>query len=189
MKFLTPYNNVMLDLETVGTGPKSAIISIGAVIFDPISGNIGDSFYQAVKLTSSAYYGEIDASTIQWWLKQTPQAQAVFNDPLAKTLKTSLENFTEWLENTGDIKNRKVWGNGPSFDNVILSNAFKAVKLKTPWYFSNDRCVRTILDIGKQLRGFNAKDSVDLEGVAHNALDDAIYQAKYVSAVFQQLKN
>ena len=32
----TTYSNVMLDLETMGTSPDAAIVSIGAVAFDPL---------------------------------------------------------------------------------------------------------------------------------------------------------
>lgn len=33
--------HVMLDLETMGNGPRAAIVSIGAVFFDPLTGELG----------------------------------------------------------------------------------------------------------------------------------------------------
>lgn len=58
--------NVMLDLETMGSGSKAAIVSIGAVLFDPMTGETGAEFYQVVSLNSSAHYGELDPGTVIW---------------------------------------------------------------------------------------------------------------------------
>lgn len=53
-------HNVMLDLETMGSGPRAAIVTIGAVFFDPMTGELGEEFEAAIDLRSSAKYGEID---------------------------------------------------------------------------------------------------------------------------------
>ena len=36
--------NVMLDLETMGKGPNAAIVTIGGVFFDPMTGELGAEF-------------------------------------------------------------------------------------------------------------------------------------------------
>ena len=46
-------NDVMLDLETMGTGPDAAIVAIGAIAFDVHTRTIGPSFYIPVELRSS----------------------------------------------------------------------------------------------------------------------------------------
>jgi len=51
----------------------------------------------------------------------------------------------------------------------------------------NDRDVRTIVDLGRALLGFDPKKDMPFTGERHNALDDAIHQAKYVSAIYQAL--
>lgn len=43
-------NHLMIDLETMGSGPYAPIISIGAVFFDPNTGAIGDDFQVNVSL-------------------------------------------------------------------------------------------------------------------------------------------
>ncbi|HAU5802086.1 3'-5' exonuclease [Citrobacter freundii] len=43
-------NNLMIDLETMGKKPNAPIVSIGAVFFDPQSGELGQEFYSAVNL-------------------------------------------------------------------------------------------------------------------------------------------
>ncbi len=175
-------NDVMLDIETVGQSSKAAIISIGAVLFDPITGETGAEFYQAINLNSSAYYGEMDAPTIRWWMKQSKEAQAVFNEDNLVTLKVALEAFDAWLrDNTSkDPKYgnslANVWGNGVDFDNVILSNAYKAVGMRQPWSFTNQSDVRTIVELGKKLLNIDPKNTLERNGTAHNALDDAHFK-------------
>ncbi|MCV8018502.1 3'-5' exoribonuclease, partial [Escherichia coli] len=48
------------------------------------------------------------------------------------------------------------------------------------------RDVRTIVELGKAI-DFDARTAIPFEGERHNALDDARYQAKYVSAIWQKL--
>ncbi|MFM9673750.1 3'-5' exonuclease, partial [Streptomyces galilaeus] len=69
-------NHVMLDLETMGQGNNAAIVAIGAVFFEPTTGEIGDTFYRKIDLESAAQYGEIDPNTVLWWLKQSDAARA-----------------------------------------------------------------------------------------------------------------
>ncbi|MBK0004878.1 3'-5' exonuclease, partial [Erwinia sp. S38] len=45
-------NHLMIDLETMGNKPNAAIVSIGAVFFEPDSGEIGNTFYSNVQLES-----------------------------------------------------------------------------------------------------------------------------------------
>ena len=186
----TPLYNVMLDLETMGNASNAAIVAIGAVFFDPYSGVVGAEFYQEIKLTSAVHYGEMDASTVEWWMQQSDEARALFSKKtLANrlTLKDALTNFSKWMDQATEFKKRTVWGNGSSFDNVILGNAYKAIRVRQPWPYFGDRDVRTMVDLGRQLRGINPKRDLPLEGTAHNALDDAKHQAKYVSAIWQAL--
>lgn len=178
--------NIMLDLETMGNGSNAAIISIGAVFFEPKTGELGAEFYQSVSLESAMEYGSVDASTLQWWMKQSEQARSVFNDRTSLLLNEVLIEFSDWLCQL-NMKNIKVWGNGATFDNVILSNAYQALKMPRPWPYWCDRDVRTIVEMGKSLRGIDPKKDLTLQGTAHNALDDAKFQVRYVSEIFKAL--
>jgi hypothetical protein len=180
-------NNVMLDLETISNGPNAAIISIGAVMFDPSTGNLGAEFYTTINIEDAMKYGQADGSTIAWWMRQSDEARAVFNDGDSTTLEMALIEFSEWISQIDSFKSINVWGNGCSFDNVILSNAYNKVGMKQPWPFWGDRDVRTIVDLGRKIKGIDPKKNMQLDGVAHNALDDAKFQAKYVSEIFNAL--
>ena len=122
-----------------------------------------------------------------WWLEQSEQARAEITQGEGCLLVDTLYDFTQWIEQIENYKQRKVWGNGAGFDCVILANAFKSAGIPTPWPHWNDRDVRTVVDLGRSIKGINPKYDMPFEGTKHNALDDAIHQAKYVSAIYQAL--
>ena len=169
-------NHIMLDIETMGTSTNAAIMAIGACYFDPATGEIGDTFHQQVDITSN---GKIDASTVIWWMKQSDDARSKFyNNDKAGHIDAVLAKFTEFVK-----PNCQVWGNGIAFDNVIVRNAYRGGE---PWKFWNDRDVRTMVELGQAV-GIDPKRDFPFEGVKHDALADAIHQAKYVSAIWQAL--
>ncbi|WP_323116142.1 3'-5' exonuclease, partial [Klebsiella variicola] len=70
---MNKFKHLMIDLETMGNKPDSAIVAIAAVPFDMISGVTDDAlFCEVVDLRSSEKYGgSIDADTVLWWLGQS----------------------------------------------------------------------------------------------------------------------
>ncbi|HEF0122022.1 TPA: 3'-5' exoribonuclease [Citrobacter youngae] len=183
------YTHLMLDMETMGNSPDAPIVSIGAVFFDPSTGNTGAEFYQVVSLESSMSFGmKPDASTIQWWLKQSSEARSAILVDGAMGLREVLELLADFIaENAANGSHSvQVWGNGCSFDNVILRRAY--VLTETPFAvpFWNDRDVRTMVELGKSV-GINPRFDIPFEGDLHNALSDARHQVKYVSAIWKRL--
>ena len=175
-------NHIMLDLETMGLRGNSAIVSIGAVAFDPSTGRLGETFYTNVDLSSCIEYGlEVDGNTIAWWISQSNDAkQSLFKD--AKPLDDALKSFTQFVKQFDKVN---VWGNGLGFDNVIIKNAYVAAEQEKPWNDFQDRDMRTIIDITESIHG---KQNFVKEGVSHNALDDATNQARFVCQCWQRLK-
>jgi exodeoxyribonuclease VIII len=176
----------MLDIETMGNSSEAAIMSIGACCFDPDNGEIGDTFHEHCSLQSSVDAGlKMDTSTILWWMQQSDDARSKFYDnEKQKPLGTVLMMLREFI---GD--ECQVWGNGATFDNTIIKNAYKkCCSLDAPWKFWNDRDVRTIVELGPQI-GINPKRDMPFDGIKHDALADAIHQAKYVSLIWQRLIN
>lgn len=177
--------NVMLDLETMGTANNAAIVSIGACFFNIATGDIGDKFDCQVFLGNSSKYGEIDGNTVLWWLKQDDEARKKLNSPDAISLIEALGQFSNFIGG----RNVCVWGNGASFDCVILRSAYNARSMDAPWPFYMERDVRTIVDLGRSILNFDPKADMLFSGVRHSAVDDAVHQSKYVSAIYQQLNN
>ncbi|WP_417649734.1 3'-5' exoribonuclease domain-containing protein [Escherichia coli] len=177
------WNHLSVDLETMGKNPDAPIISIGAIFFDPQTGDMGPEFSKTIDLETAG--GAIDRDTIKWWLKQSREAQsAILTDEIP--LDDALLQLREFIdENSGEFF-VQVWGNGTNFDNVILRRSYERQGIPCPWRYHNDRDVRTIVELGKTI-GFDARTAIPFEGVPHNALDDARHQAKYVSAIWQKL--
>ncbi|EFK5312104.1 exonuclease [Escherichia coli] len=176
-------DHLMIDLETMGKNPDAPIISIGAIFFDPQTGDMGPEFSKTIDLETAG--GVIDRDTIKWWLKQSREAQsAIMTDEIP--LDDALLQLREFIdENSGEFF-VQVWGNGGNFDNTILRRSYERQGIPCPWRYYNDRDVRTIVELGKAI-DFDARTAIPFEGERHNALDDARYQAKYVSAIWQKL--
>ncbi|MEH8860170.1 3'-5' exoribonuclease [Klebsiella pneumoniae] len=183
------YDHVMVDLETMGKKHNAPIVAIGAVVFDPATGSIGESFYKVVCLESSVNWGAvIDPSTVIWWLKQSSEARSAIVNDDAIPLQDALLQFREFVSDNvaGGSKKAQVWGNGASFDNSILRSSYDCIAEDYPWEYWNDRDVRTMVELGQAI-SFDPKTTIPFEGSRHNALADAIHQARYVSAIWQRI--
>lgn len=170
--------HVMTDLETIGNDYDGIFTAIGACKFDPNTGEIGGRFHQHITWESSIEKGRtITPDTLKWWMTQSEEARKEITRD-GKHLTAVLELFRQWLP-----ENAVVWGNGPTFDIGKLETAYGYYSI--PWKYYNIRCVRTIRDLAE---GIFDKDSIPFEGEKHNALADAVHQAKYVSAMWQALR-
>ena len=173
------YQNLMLDLETMGTRPGSPVLSIGAVLFD--STQLGPEFYARISLESCMRAGlQPDASTILWWMQQSDAARREITDPVSQMeLRDAVVQFSEFV-----IKNATppftVWGNGSDFDNVLLTEAHRAVGIEPPWRFWANRCYRTLKSLAPEV-------TIARTGTHHNALDDAKSQALHAIQLCKHL--
>jgi len=165
---------VMLDIETLGTDPGAAILSVGACTFD--TDGVGETLHRSVGLQHCEAAGlEIDAETLQWWLDQD-DAAAVDLITTGAPLATVLENLTAFCDGADEV-----WANSPKFDGAILEAAYGALDWPTPWEFYELRDVRTV----RQLPG---AVELEQEGTEHDALDDAVHQAREVAATLRELE-
>lgn len=164
--------HVMLDLETLGTDANSVIVSIGAALFDFENDEVFETWYQVVDARSCVDVGLVmTPETVMWWLKQSEEAQAMFQVQ-GLDLKTSLRLFDAWIKEYDPVG---VWGNGSDFDNVLIANAYKAIGSKLPWSYYRNMCFRTMKNLFKA--------EVKREGTRHNALDDAVHQMNVLKAI------
>jgi len=171
--------DVMVDLETLDTRPSAVILSIGACLVNWRTGEPSNPFYAVVDLASSREAGLTESpDTLAWWNRQSPEARRVFTDP-SVSLDEALSLFAHYLRgfNSKDVK---IWGNGSDFDNVILANAYDALSYDAPWRFYNNRCFRTVKNVMS-----DRIQEIDRAGTYHNALDDAMHQAR----ILLQLKD
>ena len=176
-------NHIMLDLETMSTLPNAAITSIGACVFDFSDGPIDHKFYSPVSLKSSKAAGlDIDTGTIEWWMQQSDEArQQTFGAFDKPALGTALEKFNDWVRGFGVVG---VWGNGATFDNVVIRSAMRACGIDPCWSFRADKCYRTV----STLLPPHMRPEFVRHGTFHNALDDAISQALHLREVMKVLE-
>lgn len=163
---------VMLDLETLSTEHNACIVAIGAVKFDKM--RVTDKFYVTIDPADCERYGRhISASTVLWWMSEDRVAareQAFFKEPV--DMYSALDGFAQWF----GPDSLPVWGNGASFDNLILGSSYKAAGIEQPWKFWDDRCYRTIKNLAPAIK-------LERVGTFHNAVDDAESQARHLQKI------
>lgn len=170
--------HVMLDLETQDSSKTAVIISIGAVAFNPNTGEFGERFSVNVDPETCLAVGLTRSdSTMKWWSAQSQAAQDSWKvNPIS--IQDALKSFSEFMGRNGL---KIVWGNGSDFDNVILGNAYDAAKMPLPWRYSNNRCFRT-------MKGEFSVPEPTRMGTHHNGLDDAVHQAKWLVEIYKKFK-
>lgn len=167
-------NHVMLDIETLDTKPTAVVASIGAVKFN--ADKILGSGYWRLNIDEQLILGRtISGGTLRFWFNQDKAVQESTFLTLTVDPKIALKRLSHFCEHCC------VWGNGASFDNVIihsLAESYGMDSTKEPWPFWMDRCFRTMsktFDPKKNLR-----DDNDMK---HDALADAEQQAKWLMAI------
>lgn len=168
--------DVMIDLETLGTGKDAAIIQIGAAYFDRLTGEVGDTFKRNINLVSAVKEGgEIDASTVLWWLSQSKDAQnSILEEgvPVGHAL-VALNTF---------LKGAKASWSHASFDMPILISAMNRVDITPTLHYRATRDIRTLVDLSGVTIDWDSR-----KGTHHDALDDCLFQIKYCVEAFKLL--
>jgi len=171
--------HLMLDLETLDKGPRSAVISIGACIFD--ANGITDTFKVNIKPESAKAFGmTVGKDTLNWWAKQSEEARQA---SLTKNVMADfgLQTFIDWV---GKHRPDYIWAHGVVFDIVIIEHAFSCVAKTQPWSYGSVMDSRTLFN----LFGIKTKDLHSTANTTHHdALDDAKTQANGVIAVLRSM--
>lgn len=202
-------NNIMVDLETMGTRKTSVITTLAACQFDLDTGEIGKTFSRNIDMQSCADHGlTYDASTIKFWMGQPPETiNKMFVDNVKLTIalwefkkwlksirielypnKGWMTTEPEWKENQENFKEfpLKLWGNSASFDLGILETAYQITDVcDRPWSYREEFCYRTATNLFPELKHLvNIENNSD----AHVALNDAVWQSKNLSAIYALMK-
>ena len=163
----------------MGSQSYSAIVSIGAVEFDTLSGETGREFYRGVSLQSSLDLGlVINADTLIWWLRQ--------NEDARNKIIEGKDSINQVLLDLAEFVNKdcEIWGNSARFDLGLLQNAYNKANLPIPWDFRRERCVRTLVSLNPTIQ-----KEFKYEGTAHDPISDCKNQIAYCSATWNSLKN
>lgn len=169
----------MLDLETLGNTRGAPIVQIGAAKFKD-DGTVLASFIRNIDLNSLEKYNfEVDYKTVGWWLSQEDAAiKSVFCSEPRVNIRQALHEFIEWIEHPTQY----LYWSHATFDPPILMNNIAKVGLPNVIPFRAWRDIRTLTHFTGKISGG------EREGIHHNALDDCLYQVKYVSEGIRRLQ-
>lgn len=174
---------VMVDIETLGNGATPAIVSIGAAKFSLTGEGHSETFYANIHFDDALKYGDATGSALMWWFVQSEEAQrALTRNP--RPLNRALMDFRTFYANANSL-----WSHA-TFDSVALAHAYRGIDMNQPWHYRDVRDIRTLTHVWRSLtNGMLAQVMQDQTGTPHNALDDAIFQVKYVQTMWKELKN
>ena len=167
----------MLDLESLGTRPDCAILTLGAIKFNPyVLDSFGDSLYLRIDVNEQLALGrEVQEDTLTWW---STQAEDVREEALGEGNRVSLTEMYRQL-NRFCVGATNIWCQGPAFDIVILENIYRQMGWPTPWQFWQIRDSRTLFGVHGDPREKN-------KAGLHNALEDCVSQAQGVQQIFHR---
>jgi exodeoxyribonuclease VIII len=173
--------DIMIDIESLDTGPDCVILTIGAVLFDPKGQGIIErlELRPTIEDQTELYNRTINDDTLRWWGEQSEAAQEeALGDRDRVSFKDCMDTLYKWC---WKYNNGHVWSNGASFDIVVMESAWRNFKQLPPWSFWNIRDTRTIYDIcGVRLKS-------DGHVTSHKAVEDAERQAIVVQQAYMKL--
>ena len=171
---------LMLDLETLDSATTAAVIAIGACIFDE-RGQIFGEFDARIAVDLAKAYGTTSDRTMGWWEMQDADVRTRMFSGTASPNDVA-KDFCVFV---AKARVYEVWANAPTFDCVIIQHLLRQLGLRTPWAFRDERCVRTIYAVGREL-GIDYGAGYSEKG-AHDAVVDARNQARAVAIVLREL--
>lgn len=170
------WNQLMIDIETMGGPPDGALIAIGGALFDLQRYEIGPTFVMPVHLATSVRLGmKIDPSTVMWWMRQSDAARMAVVNSTSDVLKV-LQAFNDWLAEHTRRQDLRVWGNGSTFDLTIMGTAYSLAGMTVPWTYGKETCFRTVRNMNSHV----PYDPSARTTVHHNALDDSLFQIEHL---------
>ena len=175
--------HIMVDIETLGTERKAAIVSIGAVGFSASSIKQPEFYVEIGFQHHIAEERVIDDDTVAWWGEQPIEIREAAFAVRDMGYKEALSKFAEFVQ-TNLGKKASIWANGVSFDFNILNDAMSQFYIPCPWKRRQECCMRSLRHLEPFLENHLVitrysemkKDRQDM----HNALADAKCQAEYV---------
>lgn len=175
-------NHLMIDIESLDIRPSTVIISVGAVGFNE-HGPYAEHYWNLTWQTQIDMGRTVREDTIRWWFDQPDEAR--------RALKLNPCDISLMLVGLRRVYNdggyERVWANGITFDIAALEHAFSQWSMEYPWKYNAPRDMRLLRDLVPDY--FEADFKLHTPKVdEHNALADAVWQAKYVVAALAAIK-
>ena len=167
--------DLMIDIETVGTGPEACILTIAAQSFNPLGTGYYPQYFYARIDPDSQPGRNIEQGTIDWWATQPSAARdEAFNEQGRIPLDQALDELGKLI-----WKAKRVWAQGPTYDMNILEHAYKSYNKPIPWQFYAVRDSRTVFSLWPDLQK---------PATSHHALEDCRRQIKLLQETLSYFK-
>jgi hypothetical protein len=185
---------IMLDLETLDTGPRSVVTQVGIIAFglnDPETEIRRIAEYLPAQPQIDVLKRTISFATILWWMDQEDAARKRLKDSgsndleeLQALIRSIHRKVSDLIRSVGE-NNVEVWARGPQFDVVNLESLFIDCGLTVPWRYD------TIMDLRTLGRLAELKsDSVGREGlIPHVAVEDCKFQIRFYIEAMRHLRS
>jgi len=184
---------IMLDLETLDLGPRSAILQVGIIAFpldDPETEERRIDQYLPIQ-PQIALGRTVSFETVMWWMGQDDKARERFvdnkgndMDELTALVRSVHRKSTEIIQSVG-FDNVEVWAKGPQFDVVNLETMFVDCGLDVPWKYNTVMDLRTLMN----LAGCHT-ENVDSSGIVpHVAISDCQFQIRCYAEAMKRLRS
>ena len=181
----THYTDLMIDFKTLGGTPNSAVISLGATLFNRHEVNSDlKSFY--ILLKPDVERRDVEPRMLGWWFDKPLSAQKEVKKAITQGVSSSLaiEAFSQFLKaNKFSKETGHVWGLAASFDLPILDSLCRETNSPELYSFRNIRCLRTlygVVDFPKEARTIPA--------IAHHSQHRSSVQAIDVRTIYNKFK-
>jgi hypothetical protein len=164
--------DLMIDLEGLGTGPDTTILTIAAQAFDPFGEQDFKQHYYARITLESQSNRSIQQGTIDWWATQPAAARdEAFGEENRIPLDQALDELGRLIWHS-----KRVWAQGPTYDMNILEHAYKSYSKPIPWQFYAVRDSRTVFSLWPDL---------PKPPTSHHALEDCRRQIGLLHATLR----
>ena len=165
--------DLMIDIETVGTGPEACILTIAAQSFDPLGTGYYPQYFYARIDPDSQPGRNIEQGTIDWWATQKEAQLEAFAEDGRIPLDQALDELHRlcW-------KCNRIWMNGPTYDANILEHAYKSYSKPLPWQYYKIRDARTV---------YSLYPGLPRPPTSHHALEDCRRQIDMLQTTLAHL--
>ena len=191
--------HIMLDFETLDTGPFPVLLSIGAVVFDPATNevptdpNAAECFFRQISAQSCINRSaSVSEATIKWWLSpEREPGRAHILDNKALPVDKILASFIGWATTFAErdssvVSERCLWSHGLLADVRWLDSYMTSCGYEWPGQLFNYRSMRdtrTVYALAQQKQFF---DQVKPK-IEHHPLYDCMAQAANLQRAFRVL--
>lgn len=193
---MTPYPNLMFDLETLGRQRNVGIVEIGYCTFSHLSIDVTPAQELMIPVEQNLLYGfPHEQDCIKWWLEEMQREKHLSEHnqkhrhaTMPQILSTLAKRWDDlWFKGV-----KRIWCNGTDFDIPILQNAFDKLNVERPIILRSEnfhlaRDSRTFL---KEVNSIDELYFSYFKGNSrpHRAAADAHAQAYATAQMFERIR-